>query len=311
MNIIKNLKRICLFLSVCIMVMLYPLNVMASPDNTGQLTIKYPLSDVRFYIYKIADFSSVGEFDLEDRFDVLSDEITDLKLLEDTPDQMTADKWRSLSITLESYISSQGLDADIFMTTDADGNIVCEVEEGLYLLIAEAKLYGKELYIPPANLVTVPNRDEEGKWQNQIVVDYSSKVDIKPTVEPYTVQKIWLNDEYSTSDRPEQIVVDLYMDNATVPYDTVVLSAVNNWKYTWEELPIGHKWTASEREVPEHYKVSMSVDGNIISITNKYNETPPPPPPPTGRLWWPVPVLAVLGVVFYAFGWARKREEEK
>ena len=62
--------------------------------------------------------------------------------------------------------------------------------------------------------------------------------------------------------------------------------------------------------MPEHYKVSMSVDGNIISITNKYNETPPPPPPPTGRLWWPVPVLAVLGVVFYAFGWARKREEK-
>ena len=315
MNKKKNLKRISLFLAVCMMVLLFPLSVAAdSVDHTPQITIKYPLSDVAFDFYKVADFSSSGVFNLEERFEVLESEVTDLKLLEDAPEEMTTEKWRSLSITLESYVSSRNMKADFSRTTDKDGNIVCAVEEGLYLLIAEGKTYGNDFYMPPVYLVTVPNRDADGKWQNQIVVDYSSKVTITPLTEEYMVQKIWAKDEENKKNRPEEIVVDLYMDNEKTPYDTVKLNMANNWKYTWEELPVGHKWTASEREVPEHYKVSMVVEGNIISITNEYTppETPPPPPniPPTGQLWWPVPLLAILGTLFFAIGWARRRDAE-
>lgn len=128
------------------------------------------------------------------------------------------------------------------------------------------------------------------------------------------VQKIWAKDENSKKDRPEKIVVDIYMDNENTPYDTVTLNVANNWKYTWHDLPVGHKWTVAEKEVPAHYKVSITAEGNIISITNEYTkpEIPPPPPhiPQTGQLWWPVPLLAMLGTVFFAIGWARRRDGE-
>lgn len=307
------LKKISLFLCICMMILLYPLSVAASTtDVTPQITIKYPLSEVTFYFYKVADFSTDGVFELEEQFEKLGSEVSDLKLLEDAPEQLTADKWRTLSKTLEGYVYSQALEKDFSKVTDEDGRIVCAVEEGLYLLVAEGKVYGSNLYIPSANLVALPNRDVDGQWQNQVVLDYSSKVDIKTLNEPYTVHKIWVNDENSNHDRPESIVVDLYMDNQYEPYDTVTLNTENNWQYTWKELPAGHKWTASEREVPQHYEVSVDTDGNIIFITNEYTgpDVPPPDIPQTGQLWWPVPLLAILGTVFFAIGWARRRDTE-
>lgn len=297
------------------MVLMLPLNVAAgSVETTPQIIIKYPLSDITFDFYKVADFSSLGVFELEDKFEMFKSEITDLRILEDEPEQMTTEKWRSLATTLESYIYSQSIEADFSRITDENGNIVCEVEQGLYLLIGEGAMYGKDFYMPPVYFATVPNMDVDGKWQNQIELDYTNKVDIKTVIEEYTVQKIWANDEENKKNRPEEIVVDLYMDDENIPYDTVTLSTANNWKYTWEELPAEHKWTASERDVPEHYQVSMVVEGNIISITNEYTgpEVPPPPPkiPQTGQLWWPVPLLAILGTVFFAIGWARRRNGE-
>ena len=296
------------------MVLLFPFNVAAgSVDPTPQIIIKYPLSDVLFDFYKVADFSSTGVFNLEDQFEVLEDEISDLKLLEDDPAQMTTEKWRSLSLTLESYVYSRNLEKDFSKTTDEEGNIVCTVEEGLYLLIAEGKIYGKDFYMPPVYFAAVPNMDVDGRWQNQAVIDYTNKVEIKTVYEDYIVQKIWAKDEENKKNRPEEIEVALYMDNETVPYDTVKLNVANNWKFTWEDLPAGHKWTASEVVVPEHYKVSVVVEGNIISITNEYTDVPPPPPPhipQTGQLWWPVPLLAIVGTFFFALGWARRRDGE-
>lgn len=32
--------------------------------------------------------------------------------------------------------------------------------------------------------------------------------------------------------------------------------------------------------------------------------------PQTGMLWWPVPVLALSGMVLFLFGWAGKRRED-
>lgn len=315
MNTKKNLKRISLFFCICMMVLLYPLSAAAaSGDHAPQITIKYPLSDVTFDFYKVADFSSSGVFELEERFEVLADEITDLKLLEDAPEQMTAGKWRALSMTLESYVYSQKLKEDFSRVTDKEGNIICAVEQGLYLLVGEGKKYGNDYYTPPANLAAVPNRDVNGKWQNQIILDYSKKVDVKSVVEKYTVQKIWAKDEKVKKDRPEKIVVDLYMDKEKKPYDTVTLNVDNNWKHTWKKLPAGHKWTVSERNVPKHYKVSVAAEGTIISITNEYKgpKVPPPPRiPQTGQLWFPVPLLAILGTVFFAIGWARRRDGEK
>lgn len=314
MNIKMTLKKISLFLCIMVIVLLCPLSVAASPnDDTSQITIKYPLSGVAFYFYKVADVNIMGEYELIGSFKMIAEEVTDLKLLEDAPEQVTAETWRTLSSSLESYINGRALMPDFSMVTDEDGRIVCDVEKGLYLFVAEGKVYGDSLYIPPANFVAVPDKGQGGVWDDQLILDYRNKVGIRAIDDPYTVQKIWVNDEENKKDRPEKIVVDLYMDNQTEPYDTVELSAANNWKYTWKELPAGHKWTASEREVPEHYKVSVVTEGNIISITNEYTpEVPPPPPniPRTGQLWWPVPFLAIFGIVFFTIGWVRRRGVE-
>lgn len=63
-------------------------------------------------------------------------------------------------------------------------------------------------------------------------------------------------------------------------------------------------------------------DGNLtvdatpkmsLKPTPSPNPTPTPTPgkklPQTGQLWWPVPVLAFVGLVSFAIGWLRKKHD--
>ena len=46
-----------------------------------------------------------------------------------------------------------------------------------------------------------------------------------------------------------------------------------------------------------------------IKFNNIYDS--PPPPPDTGQLWWPVPVLVVLGLAMFVYGWITRRKSSE
>ena len=122
-----------------------------------------------------------------------------------------------------------------------------------------------------------------------------------------TVLKIW-NDKGYESKRPRSVQVTLLKNGAV--YDTQTLDDTNGWQYVWEKLPrydesgIEISWTVREASV-SGYKSSVRQKDCTFVLTNTPDE---PKLPQTGVLWWPVPVLAVIGLVFLILGvLSRKR----
>jgi hypothetical protein len=82
-----------------------------------------------------------------------------------------------------------------------------------------------------------------------------------------------------TEGRPKQIEAQL-LRNGKV-YETVTLSAENNWRYTWPELDAEQEWLVVEKDVPENYTVITDLQDTTFVITNTKEETPTLTPGPT------------------------------
>ena len=74
----------------------------------------------------------------------------------------------------------------------------------------------------------------------------------------------------------------------------MVLSAENNWTYTWTTTDDGAIWQAVETNVPEGYTVTLEQSGNYFFVTNSYDK--PTPPPSTGDISNPYLYLIVMCV---------------
>lgn len=161
----------------------------------------------------------------------------------------------------------------------------------------------------------------------------------KPEVETRHVRvyKMW-RDDAGTTARPENLTVNLYQDALVI--DTVTLNEANEWSYHWEDLPEEAVYAVLESDIPEGYQVSVAEEGNAFVITNTYApehhlgggggvgvgggtgvagegydtdvegddyhndyETEVEDAlTQTGLLVWPVPVLAIAGLVFLSLG---------
>lgn len=123
------------------------------------------------------------------------------------------------------------------------------------------------------------------------------------------VQKTW-DDKGYESKRPATIKVHL-LRNGEIE-ETQTLSASNDWKYTWEELPSTDengndiKWTVKEEDI-SGYVANYVTLGDAVLITNSVAK---PSLPQTGVLWWPVPVLIAAGLLFLILGNLTKGREE-
>lgn len=118
-----------------------------------------------------------------------------------------------------------------------------------------------------------------------------------------TVTKTWVNGEKDVKVTfPTSVKVALYRDG--VKYETVTLSADNNWKYTWN-LTDEHEWTVDEPSVPSGYiktiktTTTTSTAGieSTYAITNTYNSNPKTGDSTNFLLWgmgMTVPVAALF-----------------
>lgn len=130
-----------------------------------------------------------------------------------------------------------------------------------------------------------------------------------PTVQ-VQAQKMW-DDKGHEAVRPGSVTVYLYADGKL--YDTQELNKENGWHHEWNELPKTKQdgtliaWDVKEKYT-KGYRVQTFQNGNYFEITNKFIEEKLPQ---TGMLWWPVPILALVGAVLLSLGIVtRKRHHE-
>ena len=142
-------------------------------------------------------------------------------------------------------------------------NLVC----GAYLVVPVSAPDG---YLNPEPfVVTVPTLDEtQDKWIYNIDASPKIEADKDDSDEKtyISVKKIWLSKEKT----PDSITVSLIKDGEI--YGSVVLSAVNNWYYKWENLDKNHAWRVVENDVPAGYKVSYSTSQMTVVITNEADD---------------------------------------
>lgn len=304
----KALQK-CLLCLLVIGLILMPTSTAFALEETG-IEIRYPHGACTFDLYRLADFSEADGFVPAAPFDRYIDTIPLLTGVAG----LTTEEARLLATTMEAVVLRDSLTPDYTAAANDDGELVLtDLPQGMYLVLGASTTDGEYRYTPSPILVSVPTRDIHDAWQYYVIVEHN-KVVKEPLGQPTThreVIKIW-QDDGSEARRPAAITVQLLQDGAV--YDTVELSADNNWMHRWTELPAAHTYTAVEVGVPEPYTMSVERDRTAIYITNSYNGPPPPPPPDlpqTGQLWWPVPLMAALGVCSLLLSACYRRRDEE
>jgi len=166
---------------------------------------------------------------------------------------------------------------------------------GVYLLSGNPLETEGKIYSSSPQIIFLPSRNTSDEAWN-----YDLSVTVKNTVRDETekttsvsVIKKW-NDAGYEDKRPSSVTVKLLCDGQE--YDTVTLSAQNNWSHTWTDLSENRKWTVQE-VVPKGYIVRTSNKGNEFVLTNSKEDIHN-----TGVLWWPVPVMLVIGLASVCCG---------
>ena len=113
----------------------------------------------------------------------------------------------------------------------------------------------------------VDENDVPAGYTKEITVDgYEFVITNTRTINPVEVHvtKVWIASEDVI--HPESVEAVLYRDGEA--YGTVILSAENDWSYTWTGLTDEYSWSVDEWDVPEGYTKNVTNDGYDFTITN-------------------------------------------
>lgn len=302
----KKRSLFCRVLMLCLMVCLLALPHAAyaygSVDMNApvRLTLSAAydgasLSGVQLRLYRVAGVSREGVYTPVAPFDACG---VDFNKLEGSQWDAVLDRLAELSAGAAPAAEVQ---------TDASGIVsLVNLPKGLYLALAETLTAGDWVYRASPMVVALPGHGADGiSWE--YTVEAAMKLERQPALMNLRIVKLW-KDGGDTSHRPEYIQAELYCDGQLSA--TVELSHANSWQYTFENLERTHTWKVTERKVPEGYTVSYSRENDALVITNTFGTPPTQPPkiPQTGLLWWPVPLLAGMGVAIFLVGWAIHRK---
>lgn len=277
-------------------------------DVTGhcQLGVSYvyqevPFANLTFSVYRVGEVTSDGTIELIGKY---ADYPVELNAL-------TVDAFQKACNTLYDYIQLDQVMPEYTMTTDENGYaMLTGLPEGFYLVSGERVEDEEHIYYTNLQFVTLPyERNTSVTLQPKCFVE-----DKKEDPITLKVLKKWLDEGYE-NERPAQVTVHLMKDGEV--YDTVSLTAENNWRHTWPELEAESTWSVVE-DIPANYTVVVSQEGITFVVSNTYvaptptptpTPTPPPDIPQTGMLWWPVPVLAIIGVILIGLGCVSRRKD--
>lgn len=322
-----------------------PQNIHAVEVDNNSLTIEFvfknngerlPLDDVEFRIYRVA---TVNKEKLT---------VTPLPEFEKYQNVFKSPaEWRSKAQTLAAYVSRDRVEPLAVRSTDENGVVrFSGLLDGMYLIAGQNKRTGGYTYRSEAALISLPNTSDYYNWTDDVTVELKVARSGGSTTDPVgrnvRALKVW-DDDGHEDERPESITVDLLQNGEVI--DTVELNADNNWRFDWSDLDRTAQYQVVENGA-DNYTVSVEENGVTFVITNTWadpididdpdtplDDRPDLPDDPdgkgdgsgeieigegdvplgdlpyTGQLWWPVPVMAGLGLLMLALGAALRRRE--
>ena len=281
-------------------------------DKNGSITLTVkdpetgvPIENISFKLYFVANAYEKADgvrYELVAPYDKANIDISDLQ-----------DSY--LPVHLAYFADSHSLDF-VEKNTDENGTLVFDnLAPGLYLIVPVENENG---YASSPFVIAVPEYDAENKsWVYNVVASpkVNGEIDDGDSDTYISVVKKWK----SNKKHPESITAVLLCNFKE--YDRVELSESNNWHYRWDSLPKDCVWSVVEEQVPDGYTVYYDTSVNTVTIINRSDEKEPPSDPEgetttrpsddgggdlihTGQLNWPIPVLAIAGLLCFSIGWA-------
>lgn len=225
-------------------------------------------------------------------------------------DNTSSSTLQTTANSLANVVLSDNITPLATATTDESGNAeFSSLQNGVYLIC------GKTLTTETTEYKFSPMIVEVSYATDDVVICYGkfTATDIpQPEITEYSVKKVWVCESDDSAVRPTEISVEIYLNSEL--FDTVALNSENNWTVSWESDQIDAQWSVKEINIPEGYTVSYSNDSTSFEVVNTYSVTPPQENPPqenpptepdipqTGQLWWPVPIMIIVGLVLVALG---------
>ena len=237
-------------------------------DQSASLQLQYQVGQARaanvgFQIYQVAQVSQSLRFTLSGDF---ADYAVSL-------DKLDSDGWRDAAQTLAAYAAADQLTPVQQGVTDQNGKLTfSDLPVGLYLVVGQKHSQNGSTYLPAPFLLCLPNLDETQSWDYHPVVTPKYSQLTSPGDGPSgsdtmerEVVKVW-SDGVNTANRPQTVTVQLLRDGEV--YDTVTLTAADNWRCHWSDLSANFIWQVVERNVPDGYTVRCALEGSTFVMTN-------------------------------------------
>lgn len=295
-----------LLMLLAVLVLIQPLAVTATPltDPDRECSLKVHFSkdgsafpDLEARIYRVAAARTDGSFYLIPPYSGFPVSIYHIQ---------SQREWKELAATMVSYIVDQQIPSTCTAISDSNGTAAfAQLQTGLYLVLGTTGENEAGIYTFEDFFIYLPTPQSNGS------LSYDMEARPKPVAfvpkTEYTVKKLW-KDSGSASQRPDSVTIDIYQDQAL--YETVVLSASNDWSYQWQTTDTASKWTVVEKNVPEGYTVAISSAGSVFTITNSASPTPgnPPKTGDTFPLWNYVSAMCFSGFLLLSLGiWLQRK----
>ena len=262
---------------------------------------------------------------------------------------LSADALMAAASTFESYAVLDGIAPNAEGVTDSDGRIrFADLEPGIYLVCGDKLTVGKGTYTPAPMFVEVsesnPDMTAYPKFTYQDVLGADT--------ERFRLMKIWENDEEFPQDRSASVDVEIYCNSVLKETVTLSEENDWTYSWTaktsdvWrvKEINIPEHYTVIYRSNENQFVVVNTHDKDVppvttttttaitttsgtvtgtsvkdtttvtkVRTTSSTTKKTESKLPQTGQLWWPVPILAIGGIIFVGIGCrliARNKKED-
>ena len=262
-----------------------------------------PISGMQFDAYLISTVDEYGELTVVDRYQEHAADL-DIRGKND-------ESWQAMAqILAREIMLDQNLKPGSSAVTDEAGAAVfSDIPMGVYLILGDAVERDGYVYSTSPFFAILPEQElSSDTWNYDVVAN--AKPGQEPLKADYRVIKVW-KDDCHRDQRPKSITISLICDGEA--FDTITLPHNGAWSYTWKDLETNHQWTVTEKNEDGYKEPLVRQEGNIFVVTNTCNKpTSPTQPgnptlPQTGLLWWPVPLLIAVGLLFVVIGLIRRR----
>ena len=112
---------------------------------------------------------------------------------------------------------------------------------------------------------------------------------------------MWNTD--ASTESADSVTVQLLRNGNAIK--TATLNEKNNWQVTYIDMPESDAYSIKEIDVPKGFTATYKQNGYVFTVTNTSTLIQ------TGQLMWPIPVLAVGGMILIAVGITLLKKKRK